>query len=149
MTESTNNVYFTPNKRSNDLNVTIERRLEFPGLYSNFSQVFKKTEDGLETAFIFKEILPKKDSSKKEQPVPKKLVLRLYIAYNFKEELKDEIQEIVSESSNVTASYSLRNPSYTLAERIAELAFALSALFYLRVGISVYPEDSSVSMFVY
>ena len=148
MTESTNNVYFTPNKRSNDLSVTIERRLEFPGLYSNFSQVFKKTENGLETAFIFKEILPE-DYSKKEQPVPKKLVLRLYIAYNFKEELKDEIQEIVSESSNVTASYSLRNPSYTLAERIAELAFALSALFYLRVGISVYPEDSSVSMFVY
>ena len=148
MTESTNNVYFTPNKRSNDLNVTIERRLEFPGLYSNFSQVFKKTEDGLETAFIFKEILPE-DSSKKEQPVPKKLVLRLYIAYNFKEELKDEIQEIVSESSNVTESCSLRNPTYTLAERIAELAFALSALFYLRVGISVYPEDNSVSMFVY
>lgn len=148
MTESTNNVYFTPNKRSNDLSVTIERRLEFPGLYSNFSQVFKKTENGLETAFIFKEILPE-DYSKKEQPVPKKLVLRLYIAYNFKEKLKDEIQEIVSESSNVTESCSLRNPTYTLAERIAELAFALSALFYLRVGISVYPEDNSVSMFVY
>lgn len=146
MTESTSNLYFTPRKRSSGtIEISVERRLDFPGFCSTFSQVFKKKEkDGdPETVFIFTEPYILKTSSGKNMPVHREFPLNLYVSYKFKQELKDEIQKIVDNSADFSGE------DYSLSKKLYGLAIALSSLLALQVGISISKEDNSISMFVF
>lgn len=130
MTKNINSIYFIPSKRFLTTTISIESNPDSPELRQNFALVQNSPEN---SDFVFKAITDSlKDFS-----------LKLYIASNFKEELKNDIKKIVFEDC-----YKVEEKC-TFARKIYALCITISVLFSVQIGISVSAEDNSISMFVF
>lgn len=123
-------IYYVPHRRFNSIEISIERSVILPEALTYYRYISNDESGNKDVDLIFG-----------------LTSLSLYSSIYLEEAVTNEIQKIIRESSNILFCYSESNYITALSKKISYLAFAISAIYGIRVAIYV-SEDNNISMFL-